>query len=120
MDPENIKSITEWPTPRNVDVVTSLMGLASYYKQFIRNLSNIDYPITSLQRKMKKFEWTKECETSFDQLKHLLTNAQALKIVDPDKEFVVCTDACKKGVGGVLMYKGHVFHYESRKLNEHE
>jgi len=42
-----------------------------------------------LQRKGKKFEWTEECETSFDQLKHLLTNASVLKIADHDKEFVV-------------------------------
>jgi hypothetical protein len=45
---------------------------------------------------------------------------QLLKIADPDKEFVVCTDACKRGLGGVLMQEGQVVCYESRKLNEHE
>lgn len=43
-----------------------------------------------------------------------------LKIVDPKKEFVVCTDACKKGFRRVLMQDGQVVCYESRKLNEHE
>ena len=43
-----------------------------------------------------------------------------LKIADPDKEFIVCTDACKRELGGVLMQEGHVICYESRKLNEHE
>jgi hypothetical protein len=67
-----------------------------------------------------KFVWSTECETNFQQLKHLLTNAPVLKIADPEKYFLVCIDACKEGLGGVLMQEGHVIFYESRKLNEHE
>ena len=73
-----------------------------------------------MQRKGKKFEWTKECEASFEQLKQLLTHAPVLQIADPDKEFVVCTNACKRGLGGVLMHDGQVVCYESHKPNEHE
>jgi hypothetical protein len=43
-----------------------------------------------------------------------------LKIADPNEYFVVCTDACKEGIGGVLSQKDHVVYYESRKLKEHE
>ena len=43
-----------------------------------------------------------------------------LKIVDNEADFLVCTDACKEGLGGVLMQGGSVVCYESRKLNEHE
>lgn len=64
------------------------MGLAGFYRKFINKLSKIRYPITSLQRKGKKFEWTEECATKFEKLKHLLTNALVLKIGDPTKEFV--------------------------------
>jgi len=53
-------------------------------------------------------------------LKHFLTNALVLKITDPDKEFVVCTYACKEGLGGVLMQEGQIVFYESRNLNENE
>lgn len=53
-----------------------------------------------------KFEWTAECATKFDQLKNLHTNAPVSKIADHDKEFVVCIDACKEGLGGVLMQEG--------------
>jgi hypothetical protein len=53
-------------------------------------------------------------------LKELLTSAPILKIVDPNENFVVCTDACKEGLGGVLTQNGHVISYESRKLKEHE
>jgi len=120
VDLENIRAIMAWPAPRNVDEVRSFMGLAGYYRRFIRNFSRISYPITSFQRKGKKFECTGECATNFEKLKQLLTNAPVLKIVDPDKDFMVCTDACKRGLGGNLMQEGKVVCYESRKLNEHE
>jgi len=56
----------EWETPRNVDEVRSFMGLIGYYRRFIKNFSHVYYPITSLQRKGKKFGWTEECATSFE------------------------------------------------------
>jgi hypothetical protein len=43
-----------------------------------------------------------------------------LKIVDPEDDFLMCTDACKEGPRGVLMQGGSVVYYESQKLNEHE
>ena len=73
-----------------------------------------------MQRKVKKFEWTEECAVSFKQIKHLLTNAPVLNIVDPEKEFVVCTDACKRILGGIFMYEGQLICYESKKLNKHK
>ena len=58
--------------------------------------------ITSLQKKGKKYEWNKKCEESFEKLKALVTTTPILRIVDPNKDFVVCTDACNDGLGGVL------------------
>ena len=58
MDLETIKAIMEWIALKNVDEIRSFMGLADYYRRFIRNISKIGYPITSLHRKGKKFEWT--------------------------------------------------------------
>ena len=56
----------------------------------------------------------------FNKLKYLLTTTPILKIVDPFKYFVVCTDTCKEGLGGVLIQENYVIAYESRKLKEHE
>jgi hypothetical protein len=53
-------------------------------------------------------------------LKQLLTNTPILRIADPNVDFMVCTDACKEGLGGVLSQNGFVICYESRKLKEHE
>lgn len=96
------------------------MGLVGSYRSFIKNLSQISYMITLLQRNCKKFEWIEECAKSSEQLKQLLTSSLVLKIADPNKELVVFTIACKRGLGGVLMQEGQVVCYESRKLNECE
>ena len=77
-------------------------------------------PITSLQKKGKKFYWNQKCEESFKRLKTLLTSTPILRIANPNKEFVVCTNACNDGLGGVLTQEGHVIAYESRKLKIHE
>jgi hypothetical protein len=43
-----------------------------------------------------------------------------LNIVNPNESFVVCIDACKEGLGGVLTQNGHDIGYESINLKEHE
>ena len=60
---EKIRAIMEWEASRNVDEVRSFMGLVGYYRRFMNNFSRIAYPIMSLKRKGKKFEWIEECET---------------------------------------------------------
>ena len=76
--------------------------------------------MTTLQKKASNFLWTAKCEESFQKLKQLVMTAPVLWIVDPDGDFVVCTDASKEGLGGVLLQKFHVIYYESKKLKEHE
>ena len=120
MDSENIEVIMNWPTPRNVKDVRFFMGLAGQYRIFIEGFSRVAHAITSLQKKGMKFEWTSKCEESFQQLKNLLTSAPVLKVADPEKDFVVCTDACGQGLGGVLMQDNHMMCYESRNMKEHE
>jgi hypothetical protein len=120
VDPEKIDSIRGWPTPMNVSEVIYFMGLTSYYKRFITGFSKIAHPITSLQNKGIKFEWTSECEDKFNLLKELLTSEHVLKIVDPYESFVVCTNPCKEGLGRFLMKNEHVIGYEFKRLKEHE
>ena len=64
--------------------------------------------------------WDQKCEESFKKLKELLTTALILRMLDPNKDFVVCTDACNNGLGGVLTQEGHVIVYDFRKLKIHE
>jgi hypothetical protein len=85
VDPEKIEVIKGWKTPKSVTEVRSLMALVGYYRRFIARFSRIAHPISSLQRKGKKFQWTTKCEMSFQQLKQLLTNAPILNIGDPNE-----------------------------------
>ena len=96
VEPNKIKAINEWPVPKNVINIRSFMGITGYYRNFIKGFSKIAYPITSLQKKGKKFDWSEKCNESFNKLKHVLSTTPILKIVDPFKYFVVCTDTCKK------------------------
>jgi hypothetical protein len=107
VDQKMIESIRGWPTPKNVSKVKSFMGLEGYYKIFIARFSKIVHPITSMKKKGIKFVWTFECEENFNFLKELLTSVPILNIVDPNESFVVCIDACKEGLGGVLTQNGH-------------
>jgi hypothetical protein len=113
VDLDKIKAIMDWPTPKDVSDIRSFMGLVGYYWRFIQGFSKFGFPITSLQKKGVKFIWTSECEERFQVLKYLLTNAHVLNIADPNKDFIVCTYACKEGLRGVLMQEGHVIFYES-------
>ena len=102
VDLEKIKAIEDWPAPKDVTDVRSFMGITGYYRRFIEGFSRIANPITSLKKKGKKFDWNQKCEDHFKKLKTLLTTAPILRIVDPDKYFIVCTDTCNDGLGGVL------------------
>jgi hypothetical protein len=120
VDPAKVEAIMEWPAPTNVIEVRSFMGLAGYYRQFVEGFSKIAGPITELQKKNKKFVWTEKCAEAFRRLKELLTTTPILKVPDMDVDFLVCTDASKEGLGGVLMQDGRVIAYISRKLRRHE
>jgi hypothetical protein len=120
LDPKKIEAIREWKTPRNVTKVRSFMVLASYYQRFIKGFSKSAIPITSLQKKRVKFEWTSKCEEIFQQLKEILNSAPILNIKDFHEYFFVCTHVCKEGTGRVITQKDHVVCYDFRKLKEHE
>jgi hypothetical protein len=103
VDPVKVETIMEWPAPKKVQEVRNLMGLVGYYRQYVEGFSKIANPITKLQKKNKKFLWIEKCVEAFQRLKGILTTTPILKVLNMDKEFLVCTDASKEGLGGVLM-----------------
>ncbi|XP_059067828.1 uncharacterized mitochondrial protein AtMg00860-like [Cryptomeria japonica] len=113
VDLAKIEALVDWPTTQNVSEVWSFMGLAGYYRNYVEGFSMIAAPITSLQKKEKRFECTKKCEESFQLLKQKLTTAPVLTIPDPNGHFIVITDALGEGMGVVLMQEGKVVAFES-------
>ncbi|XP_073304131.1 uncharacterized protein [Primulina huaijiensis] len=108
VDPTKIEAVRKWLIPTTVAEVRSFLGLAGYYRRFIADFSKIALPLTTLTRKTVKFEWTNECQQSFQELKDKLTSAPVLSLPEGVEDFAVFTDACKKGLGAVLMQRGKV------------
>ena len=80
-----------------------LYGFSMLLPKICGGFSKIAKPITTLQRKGVKYEWTEECNKAFSELKRLLTSTPILRVPNMDKDFTVCTDASKQGLGAVLM-----------------
>ncbi|KAG8490817.1 hypothetical protein CXB51_013992 [Gossypium anomalum] len=120
VDPSKILAILNWKPPRNITEIRSFLGLAGYYRRFVKGFSMIATPMTKLLQKDVKFEWTEKCQQSFDQLKTYLTEAPILVQPESGKEFVIYSDASLLGLGCVLMQEGRVVAYASRQLKPHE
>jgi hypothetical protein len=106
--------------PAIVSEIWSFLGLAGYYRWFIKDFSKIAKPMTKLLEKNKAFEWTKECQASFEELKKRLTSSPVLILPDLTKKFDIYYDASRQRLGCVLMQEGQVVCYASRKLRKHE
>ncbi|KAL2226254.1 UNVERIFIED_CONTAM: Transposon Tf2-12 polyprotein, partial [Sesamum indicum] len=119
-DPSKVKAIMEWRVPKNATEVRSFLGLAGYYRRFVEGFSIIAGPLTKLLRKGVEFQWTEQCQQSFDELKKRLTSNPILVLPSGSGGYIVYTDASKQGLGCVLMQNGKVIAYASRQLKNHE
>ena len=120
VDPSKVKAVLDWSRPKNVFEIRSFLGLAGYYRRFVKDFSLLASPLTWLTRKEVKFEWSEACEEAFQELKKRLTSAPVLIIPEQGQGYVVYCDASKKGLGCVLMQKDKVVAYGSRQLKPHE
>ncbi|KAJ9544260.1 hypothetical protein OSB04_023967 [Centaurea solstitialis] len=120
VDPVKIEAIQNWESPKFPTEVWSFLGLARYYRKFIKHFSKIATPLTALTKKNVNFEWTPTCEYMFNNLKEKLTRAPILTLPNGTDGFVVYYDALKLGLGCVLMQESKVIAYASRKLKVHE
>ncbi|KAI3467965.1 hypothetical protein Pfo_024628, partial [Paulownia fortunei] len=62
MDPKKVQAIQEWQSPNNVHEVRSFLGLANYYRRFVKGYSEIARPLTDLTRKMETWNWSPQCQ----------------------------------------------------------
>ena len=120
VDPAKIEVMVNWKPPRSVTEVSSFLGLAGYYRRFVKGFSIIASPLTQFLRKGVKFEWTNKCQDSFEQLKEILVEAPVLTQPTSGKEYTLYSDASGIGLGCVLMQDGKVVAYASRQLKPHE
>ncbi|GBG89965.1 hypothetical protein CBR_g50055 [Chara braunii] len=101
-DDAKVACIRDWPCPQSVIEMRSFLGMTGYYRNFVENYSIVAAPLTDLTRLDTSWEWTERREAAFRHLKHALTHYEVLKLPDPDKPFIVTTDASQYGIGVVL------------------
>ena len=123
-NPENIEKIINWPVPTNVTEVRTILGMASYYRRFVKDFSKRVHALVELTKKNNRFHWTFECQREFEDIKETLTGPEIMGYPLDDGKFILDTDACDVSIGAVLsqMQDGRerVIAYASRTLNKAE
>ena len=127
-DPVKLEKVRQWPTPRSVKELMSFLGLATYFRRYLRNFSALAGPLFRLTNKdLKQFDWTCEAQAAFDALKDALCDAPVLSLPRFDAEageFVLEVDASGTGIGAVLLQRQgeeeKLIAYGSRQLSKSE
>ena len=123
-DPEKTAAIANWPRPTNVSEVRTFCGLASYYRAFVQNFAKLAKPLHQLTKKNACFNWSADCEYSFQELKKRLTTPPILVAPRDEGQYIVDCDASDCSVGSVIQqYQDgaiRVIAYASRALMEAE
>ncbi|GJY27602.1 retrotransposon protein, putative, ty3-gypsy subclass [Tanacetum coccineum] len=120
IDPAKIDLIKDWASPKTPTENREFLGLAGYYRRFIKGFLKIAKPMTKFTQKSVKFDWGEKDEAAFQLLKQKLCSAPVLALPKRSENFVVYCDASHKGWGTVLMQKEKVIAYASRQLRIHE
>jgi hypothetical protein len=116
-NPAKVKAITDWSAPTTVQALRGFLGLAGYYRKFVRNFTIMAQPLNDLLKKESIFIWTLIHDSAFRALKQALSSAPVLTLPDFSVPFHVGTDASGSGVGPVLQQNGHPLAFISKSLN---
>jgi hypothetical protein len=123
MDPSKVDAITSWPEPKSPHDIQVFLGLANFYRRFVKGYSKIVAPLTDLLKKGVKFHWSKAQKVAFSSLKKAFTTAPILRHFDPSKPAIVETDASDEAFGGALSQVGedgllHPCAFVSKKFSD--
>ena len=124
-NPAKTEAVSTYPVPQDVHELRQFLGLANYYRCFVKDYSRIAEPLHQLTRKTSKgFQWTPSCQEAFEELKDRLTTPPILGYPDFSQEFILHTDASATALGAVLCQaqngQERVISYWSRQLSKPE
>ena len=122
--PDKVQALISKPIPTNLKELRSFMGLANYYRKYIKNFATITLPLSQLTKKNCKFIWTPEHTLAIDIIKSEIISPQCLVHPNFDKKFKITCDASTEAIGAVLSqeYDGHdrPIAFFSRNLHQSE
>jgi len=105
MQKEKVEGVLNWPVLQNIKEVQKFLGLANYYRRFIKDFARIVAPLHILVRKEQKWKWEREQKKAFERLKVVFTTESILAIPDINREMRVEADASDYAIGRVLSTK---------------
>src|SRR6202158_5841600 len=124
MEPSKVDAVVKWPQPKNIHDIRSFLGLAGYYRRFVKDFSKLASPLTNPLHANVPFKWTEKQEAAFTELKQAVSTAPVLIVLDPNQPYVVVTDASGFAIGAALCQDHgngqQPCAYISRKMNNHE
>ena len=123
-DPALLATIREISPPQNATEVRSFLGLAGYYRRYVKNFAAIAGPLHAMTRKDAVFHWSTDCQDTFERLKTLLTTSPITAFPDFSLPFQLYTDASTAGLGAICAQvregKEHIICCASQSLNQAE
>jgi hypothetical protein len=115
-DSAKVEAVLSWPIPASVKELRSFLGLAGYYRKFVKHFAIIAKPLHQLLKKGVLYVWTSEHAAAFSTLKQALSSAPVLALPNFSLPFCIEIDVCKNGVGAVLLQEGHPLAFISKPL----
>ena len=101
-DPIKVEAITSWLTPTKVKDVQVFLGLANFYRRFVRNFSKIAAPLHNLTRKGVVWRWGDTQERTFEELKRRFVEGPVLAPIDFTCPLRVESDVSDYTTGTIL------------------
>ena len=101
-DPNKVQKVQDWPTPTSLQDVRRFVGIASYYRRFVKDFASIAEPLPALTKKHAQFRWSEECQAAFKELKCLLTTVPILGYPLDQGNMILDTNSSDIGIGTVL------------------
>ena len=115
--PKKVEAIHKLKPPKNVRQLRHFLGMVNYYRDMWQRRSHILAPLTKMVGKNVPFQWDREQQEAFDEIKRVMSKQTILAFPDFKKPFHIYTDASNTQLGAVIMQDDKPLAFYSRKLN---